>query len=98
MPLPLVLGLGLPASGPLLLREYLLDARRVNRLHGLVDPEKWPTPCKTRVVLAKTAGTVGGGKGRGESEGSGGERKEGEVKKRQRKRKRRNEKRKGKKY
>lgn len=41
--------------------EYLLDARRVNRLHGLVDPEKWPTPCKGRVVvLAKTAGTAGG--------------------------------------
>lgn len=36
--------------------EYLLNARCVNRLHGLVDPEKWPTPCKGRVLLAETAG------------------------------------------
>lgn len=70
-PHPLVLGLGAPASGPLIPSEYLLDARRVNRLHGLVDPEKWPTPCKRRVALAKTVGTVEEGKGRGESEGSG---------------------------
>lgn len=46
--------------------EYLLDTRSVNRLHGLVDPEKWPTPCKGGVLLAKTAETAGGGRGRGE--------------------------------
>lgn len=44
--------------------EYLLDARRVDRLHSLVDPEKWPTPCKGGVVLAKSAETVGPGRGR----------------------------------
>lgn len=48
--------------------EYLLDARRVDRLHGLVDPEKWSTPCKGGVVLAKTAETVRGGRGRGEKQ------------------------------
>lgn len=84
--LPLVLGLGAPAARPLVPTEYSLDARRVNRLHGLVDPEKRPTPCKGR-VLAKTAATVGEGKGKGEGEGSGGERKEGGVEKRKEKRK-----------
>ena len=46
--------------------EYLLDARRVDGLHGLVDPEKRSTPCKGREVLAKTAEAVRGGRGRGE--------------------------------
>lgn len=53
-------------SWPLIPVEYLLDARCVDRLHGLVDPEKWSTPCKGGVVLAETAGTVRGGRGRGE--------------------------------
>lgn len=58
-----------PATGPQpqasgIPVEYLLDARRVDRLHSLVDPEKWPTPCKGGVVLAKSAETVGPGRGR----------------------------------
>ena len=53
-------------SWPLIPAEYLLDARCVDRLHGLVDPEKWSTPCKGGVVLAKTAEIARGGRGRGE--------------------------------
>lgn len=53
-------------SWPLTPVEYLLDARCVDRLHGLVDPEKWSTPCKGGVVLAETAEIVRGGRGRGE--------------------------------